>query len=85
MTSKKGADQSERSSQSSWPALYGRQHASVLNDAMDHNANLIFIPLGNATPDYCGAGRRCFDDDQSSSLGAVDVARRLVPQSPLAA
>lgn len=39
----------------------------------DPALGLIYIPLGNATPDYYGANRRPFDDRYSSSLVALDV------------
>jgi quinoprotein glucose dehydrogenase len=39
----------------------------------DPKLNLVFVPLGNATPDYYGAERRPFDDTYSSSLVALDI------------
>lgn len=39
----------------------------------DPALGLIYIPLGNATPDYYGAQRRPFDDRYSSSLVALDI------------
>lgn len=39
----------------------------------DAKLGLIYIPLGNATPDYYGAQRRPFDDKYSSSLVAIDI------------
>ena len=39
----------------------------------DPKLNLVFVPLGNATPDYYGAERRSFDDAYSSSLVALDI------------
>lgn len=39
----------------------------------DPRLNLVFVPLGNATPDYYGAERRPFDDAYSSSLVALDI------------
>lgn len=39
----------------------------------DPALNLVFVPLGNATPDYYGANRRPFDDEYSSSLVALDI------------
>ena len=32
----------------------------------DPQLNLVFVPLGNATPDYFGGQRRAFDDEYSS-------------------
>ena len=39
----------------------------------DPQLGLIYIPLGNATPDYYGAKRRTFDDTYSSALVALDI------------
>jgi quinoprotein glucose dehydrogenase len=39
----------------------------------DPKLGLIYIPLGNATPDYYGAGRRTFDEKYSSSIVALDI------------
>ncbi|WP_368516589.1 membrane-bound PQQ-dependent dehydrogenase, glucose/quinate/shikimate family [Rhizobium sp.] len=39
----------------------------------DPKLNLVFVPLGNATPDYFGGQRRSFDDRYSSSLVALDL------------
>ncbi|WP_223878700.1 membrane-bound PQQ-dependent dehydrogenase, glucose/quinate/shikimate family [Phytobacter sp. SCO41] len=39
----------------------------------DAQLGLIYIPLGNATPDYYGAGRRPFDDRYSSAIVALDI------------
>ncbi len=39
----------------------------------DPKLNLVFVPLGNATPDYFGGERRPFDDAYSSSLVALDL------------
>ncbi len=39
----------------------------------DPKLNLVFVPLGNATPDYFGGKRRPFDDEYSSSLVALDL------------
>lgn len=39
----------------------------------DPKLNLVFVPLGNATPDYFGGERRPFDDQYSSSLVALDL------------
>jgi quinoprotein glucose dehydrogenase len=36
--------------------------------------NLVYVPLGNATPDYFGGERRDFDDKYSSSLVALDLS-----------
>ncbi|WP_348648909.1 PQQ-binding-like beta-propeller repeat protein [Rhizobium sp. P38BS-XIX] len=40
----------------------------------DPKLNLVFVPLGNATPDYFGGERRPFDDAYSSSLVALDLS-----------
>ncbi|WP_061959316.1 membrane-bound PQQ-dependent dehydrogenase, glucose/quinate/shikimate family [Cupriavidus pauculus] len=39
----------------------------------DPELGLVYIPLGNATPDYFGGGRRPFDDAYSSALVALDI------------
>nr|WP_318383760.1 membrane-bound PQQ-dependent dehydrogenase, glucose/quinate/shikimate family [uncultured Enterobacter sp.] len=39
----------------------------------DPALGLIYIPLGNATPDYYGAKRRPFDEKYSSALVALDI------------
>ncbi len=39
----------------------------------DPALGLIYIPLGNATPDYYGAARRPFDNTYSSALVALDI------------
>ena len=39
----------------------------------DETLGLVYIPLGNATPDYFGAHRRPFDDEYSSSVVALDI------------
>ena len=39
----------------------------------DPQLGLIYVPLGNATPDYWGGERRPFDDEYSSALVALDV------------
>ncbi|MBO9136939.1 membrane-bound PQQ-dependent dehydrogenase, glucose/quinate/shikimate family [Rhizobium sp. B230/85] len=39
----------------------------------DPKLNLVFVPLGNATPDYFGGERRPFDDKYSSSIVALDL------------
>jgi len=39
----------------------------------DVDRGLLFLPLGNATPDYYGANRRPFDDQYSSSIVALDI------------
>lgn len=39
----------------------------------DEKLGLIYIPLGNATPDYFGGKRRPFDDKYSSALVALDI------------
>jgi quinate dehydrogenase (quinone) len=42
--------------------------------AYDEKLGLIFLPTGNATPDYWGGKRRSFDDAWSSSVVALDIA-----------
>ncbi|MCT4703661.1 membrane-bound PQQ-dependent dehydrogenase, glucose/quinate/shikimate family [Enterobacteriaceae bacterium H20N1] len=39
----------------------------------DPESGLVYIPLGNATPDYYGAKRRPFDEKYSSALVALDI------------
>ncbi|MGF6711106.1 quinoprotein glucose dehydrogenase [Luteibacter sp. W1I16] len=39
----------------------------------DPALGLVYLPLGNATPDYYGGKRRPFDDAYSSSLVALDI------------
>ena len=39
----------------------------------DETLGLVYMPTGNATPDYFGGLRRPFDDDVSSSVIALDV------------
>src|SRR5690606_14590581 len=39
----------------------------------DPQLGLVYVPLGNATPDYWGGERRPFDDKYSSALVALDV------------
>ena len=39
----------------------------------DPKLNLVFVPLGNPTPDYYGAERRPVDEKYSSSLVALDI------------
>ncbi|MEM6049901.1 membrane-bound PQQ-dependent dehydrogenase, glucose/quinate/shikimate family [Erwinia sp. P7711] len=39
----------------------------------DEKLGLIYIPLGNATPDYFGGKRRPFDEKYSTSLVALDI------------
>lgn len=41
--------------------------------AYDDALGLVYVPTGNATPDYFGAQRRPFDDEISSSVVALDV------------
>lgn len=40
----------------------------------DLELGMVYIPLGNATPDIWGGGRRSFDDEYSSSVVALDLA-----------
>jgi quinoprotein glucose dehydrogenase len=39
----------------------------------DPALNLVYVPLGNPTPDYYGVERRPFDDEYSSALVALDI------------
>lgn len=39
----------------------------------DAKLGLIYIPLGNATPDYYGSKRRAFDEKYSSAIVALDI------------
>ena len=39
----------------------------------DPDLNMVYLPLGNATPDYYGGNRRPFDDAYSSSVVALDI------------
>jgi quinoprotein glucose dehydrogenase len=39
----------------------------------DEARGLVFVPLGNPTPDYFGAHRRPFDDEYGSSVVALDA------------
>lgn len=39
----------------------------------DEELGLVYVPTGNATPDYFGAQRRPFDDAYSSSVLALDL------------
>jgi quinoprotein glucose dehydrogenase len=39
----------------------------------DETLGLVYLPTGNATPDYYGAQRRPFDDRYSSSVVALDA------------
>ena len=34
---------------------------------------MVYLPLGNATPDYYGGQRRPFDDAYNSSIVALDI------------
>ena len=42
--------------------------------SVDEKLGLVFVPTGNATPDFFGAQRRSFDDQYSSSVAALDAA-----------
>jgi quinoprotein glucose dehydrogenase len=46
----------------SWPPI-----------SADEALGLVYLPIGNATPDYYGARRRPFDDQFSSSVIALDA------------
>lgn len=39
----------------------------------DDRLGLIYVPMGNATPDYWGAHRRPFDERYSSAIVALDI------------
>ena len=39
----------------------------------DAERNMVYLPLGNATPDYFGGGRRPFDNAYNSSIVALDI------------
>jgi quinoprotein glucose dehydrogenase len=39
----------------------------------DPDLGMVYLPLGNATPDYYGGNRRPFDDEYSSSVVALDI------------
>lgn len=39
----------------------------------DPALNLVYLPLGNATPDYYGGNRRSFDEKYSASVVALDI------------
>ncbi|WP_262522891.1 membrane-bound PQQ-dependent dehydrogenase, glucose/quinate/shikimate family [Agrobacterium tumefaciens] len=39
----------------------------------DEELGMVYVPTGNATPDYYGAQRRPFDDKYSSSVLAIDA------------
>ncbi len=39
----------------------------------DPDTNTVYLPLGNATPDYYGANRRPFDEAYNSSIVALDI------------
>lgn len=39
----------------------------------DPDLGLLYVPIGNATPDYFGGNRRPFDDKYSSSIVALDI------------
>ena len=41
--------------------------------AYDDGLGLVYVPTGNATPDYYGAQRRTFDDEISSAVMALDI------------
>jgi quinoprotein glucose dehydrogenase len=42
--------------------------------SVDTSLGLVYVPTGNATPDYFGAYRRPFDDRYSSSVVALEIA-----------
>jgi quinoprotein glucose dehydrogenase len=41
--------------------------------SFDEALGLIYVPTGNATPDYYGAQRRPYDDEISSAIMALDI------------
>lgn len=41
--------------------------------AMDEDLGLVYLPLGNATPDVFGPNRRAFDNEYNSSVLAPDI------------
>ncbi len=41
--------------------------------AIDEQLGLVYLPLGNATPDYYGGQRRDFDDEYNASLVALNL------------
>lgn len=41
--------------------------------AFDLDLNMVYLPLGNATPDYYGGERRPFDDDYNASVVALNL------------
>jgi quinoprotein glucose dehydrogenase len=42
--------------------------------AADEQLGLVYVPTGNASPDFWGAKRRSFDEKYASSVVALDVA-----------
>ncbi|WP_243055262.1 membrane-bound PQQ-dependent dehydrogenase, glucose/quinate/shikimate family [Pseudomonas sp. BP01] len=42
--------------------------------AFDEKLGLVYLPTGNATPDYFGGKRRSFDEENSSSVVALEIA-----------
>jgi quinoprotein glucose dehydrogenase len=41
--------------------------------SVDETLGLVYVPMGNATPDYFGAQRRPFDEQYTSSVVALDA------------
>ncbi len=41
--------------------------------AIDEELGLVYLPLGNATPDVFGPNRRAFDNEYNSSVLALDI------------
>jgi len=39
----------------------------------DEKLGLVYVPTGNATPDFYGAQRRPFDEAYASSIVAIDA------------
>jgi quinoprotein glucose dehydrogenase len=57
-----GGEEYTRSTPNSWAPM-----------SVDESLGLVYIPTGNATPDYFGGKRRYFDDKYSSSVVALDA------------
>jgi quinoprotein glucose dehydrogenase len=55
-------DSYTRGTPNAWPPM-----------SADETLGLVFIPLGNATPDYFGANRRPFDEQYTDAVVALDA------------
>ena len=42
--------------------------------AFDLDLGMVYLPLGNATPDFYGGKRRAFDDEYNAAIVALDLA-----------